>query len=211
MFEPIECRGYKPITTIEDGWKKLNRKTIGHIRQLVDQSVFHHVAKEVDAYSLWQKLESLYERKTAQNKAFMIRRLVNLKYKDGNSVAEHLSNFQGLLNELFTMKLELDDEVQTLLLLSSLPDSWETLVISLSNSAPNGVITVNMVKDNMFNEEAKRKELGISSNTKALVIKRWWRSKNKKPSSDYNCDKLRGKSKSKKKDKVFLLWQDMAH
>ena len=56
------------------------------------------------------------------------------------------------MNELSTMKLELDDEVQTLLLLSSLPDSWETLVVSLSNSASNGVITVNMVKDNMFNE-----------------------------------------------------------
>ena len=35
------------------------------IRQWVDQSVFHHVAKKVDAYSLGQKLESLYERKTA--------------------------------------------------------------------------------------------------------------------------------------------------
>ena len=58
------------------------------IRQWVDQSVFHHVAKKVDAYSLWQKLESLYERKTAHNKTFMTRRLVNLKYKDGNSVAK---------------------------------------------------------------------------------------------------------------------------
>ena len=36
---------------------------------------------------------------------------MNLKYKDGNSVAEHLSNFHGLLNELSTMKLELDDKI----------------------------------------------------------------------------------------------------
>ena len=93
-------------------------------------------------------------------------------HNDGNSVAEHLSNFQGLLNELSTMKLELDDEVQVLLLLSSLPDSWETLVVSLSDSTPNGVITINMVKDNMFNEEARRKELGISSNIETLVIER---------------------------------------
>ena len=57
----------------------------------------------------------------------------------------------------------------------------------------------------------EEKNGGISSNIEALVIERWGRSKNKKPSSDYNCDKLRGKSKSKKKDKVFLLWQDMAH
>ena len=69
------------------------------------------------------------------------------------------------MNELSTMKFELDDEVHALLLLSSLPGSWETLVVSLSNLAPNGVITVNMVKCNMFNEEAIRKELGISSNT----------------------------------------------
>ena len=109
------------------------------------------------------------------------------------------------------MKLRLDDEVHVLLLLSSLPNNWETLGVSLSNSAPNGMITITMVKDNMFNEKARRKKLGISSNIEALVIERWGRSKNKKPSSDYNCDKLRGKSKSKKKDKVFLLWQDMAH
>ena len=41
----------------------------------------------------------------------MIRRLVNLKYKDCNSISEHFGNVQGLLNEFSTMKLELDDEV----------------------------------------------------------------------------------------------------
>ena len=128
---------------------------------------------------------------------------MNLKYKDGNSVVEHLRNFQELLNKLSTMKLELDDEVQALLLLSSLQDSWETLVVSLSNSVPNGVLIVNMVKDNMFNEETRRKELGISSNTESLVIERWRRSKSKKPSSDYNRDKSRGKSKSQKEIKCF--------
>ena len=128
---------------------------------------------------------------------------MNLKYKDGNSVVEHLSNFQGLLNELSTMKLVLDDEVYALILLSSLPDSWETLVVSLSNSAPNGVITVNRVKDNIFNEETRRKELAISYNTEALVIEKQGRSKNRKPSSNYNHEKSRGKSKSRKEIKCF--------
>ena len=59
LFELIECRGYKLVTTTEDEQKKLNRKTIGYIRRWVDQSVFHHEAKKVDAYNLWQKLESL--------------------------------------------------------------------------------------------------------------------------------------------------------
>jgi hypothetical protein len=82
----------------------------------------------------------------------MIRRLVNLKYKDGQSVTKHLSNFQGLLNESSTMKLVLEDKVQALLVFSSLPNNWETLVVLLSNSVPNGVMTIGMVKDSMFNE-----------------------------------------------------------
>ena len=36
LFVPIECRGYKLVTTTKDEWKKLNRKTIGQIRQWVD-------------------------------------------------------------------------------------------------------------------------------------------------------------------------------
>ncbi|CAN1310533.1 Retrovirus-related Pol polyprotein from transposon TNT 1-94 [Linum perenne] len=99
----------------------------------------------------------MYERQSAQNKASLIRRIVNLKYKDGHSVPEHLSDFQGLVNQLTTMKL------------NSLPDSWETLVVSLSNSTPNGTMTMDIVKDSMINEKIRRKELGISSDSHALV------------------------------------------
>ena len=44
------------------------------------------------------------------------------------------------------MKINLDDEVQALLLLSSLPGSWNTFVVSLSNSAPDGKLTLELVK-----------------------------------------------------------------
>lgn len=88
----------------------------------------------------------MYERKNALNKASLMRRLVKLEYSDGQSVIEHLSVFQGLVNQLSAMKLVLEDELQALLLLSSLPDSWETLVVSLSNSTPEGKFTMEVVK-----------------------------------------------------------------
>ena len=65
---------------------------------------------------------------------------MNLKLKEGKSIAEHLSEFQDLVNQMVTMNLIIDDELQVLLFLSSLPDSWETLVVSLSTSASNGVL-----------------------------------------------------------------------
>ena len=66
---------------------------------------------------------SLYEQKAAVNKASVIKQLAKLEYRNGSSVIEHLNFFQGHINQLTIMKINLDDEVQALLLLSSLLDS----------------------------------------------------------------------------------------
>ena len=160
-------------------------------------SVFHHISTETDAKVLWEKLESMFERKTAQNKAFLIRKLVNMKYQEGASVNEHLSKFQDCVNRLATMKLALDDELQALILLSSLPDSWETLVVTLSNSAPSGVLSLSTVKDSMLNEELRRRELGMTGESSALVTENRGRSKSKSHDDDPR-DRSRGRSKSRK-------------
>ncbi|GFS36180.1 hypothetical protein Acr_00g0044480 [Actinidia rufa] len=60
-----------------------------------------------------------------------------------------------------------DDEMQALLLLSSLPESCETLVVSLSNSAPNGKLTTSMVMDALFNKEARRREIGSTDHNES--------------------------------------------
>ena len=65
----------------------------------------------------------MYQAKTARNKALLMRRLVNLKLQSVTSVAEHTSEFQSLVNQLSAVELQLGDEEQALLLLSSLPDS----------------------------------------------------------------------------------------
>ena len=97
----------------------------------------------------------------------MARKLVNLKLKEGKSVTEHFSEFQNLVNQMVTMKLIIDDELQALLLLSSLLDCWEILVMSLSNSISTGVLQLAMVKNSLF-KETRRKDMG-KDNAHALV------------------------------------------
>ena len=98
LHDPIEADSAKPSNMSDKDWEKLNRKTIGCFRQCIDVSVFHHVSQETNAKALWEKLKGLYERKTAQNKDFMARKLVNLKLKEGRFVIENLSEFQDLIN-----------------------------------------------------------------------------------------------------------------
>lgn len=202
LFDPLEVTknadGTKSLPSkpekMEDReWEKLKKRTLGTIRQWVDISIFNHVSQESDPYELWKKLEGLYERKSAHNKASLIKKLVNLKLKSGKSVSEHLSDFQDIINKLTTMKIILDDELQALFLLSSLPDSWETLVVTISNSAPDGVLSLDMIKDRMFNEETRRKEMGVD-NSHALVVENRGRSKSRGP-------KTHGKSKTRSKSK----------
>ena len=166
------------------------------IRLHINHNIFHHVANDKVAFDLWQKLESMYERKTTVNKASVIKQLAKLEYRDGSSVIEHLNVFQGHINQLIAMKINLDDEVQALLFLSSLPGSWNTLVVSLSNSAPDGKLTPDMVKNNMLNEEARRKEKGShqASSSDAYVAEK----------KDENRDRShkkpqRGRSKSRER------------
>ena len=129
--------------------------------------MFHRVAQETSTYELWIKLEEMYQAKTSRNKALLMRRLVNLKLQRETTVAEHTSEFQNLVNQLTSVDLQFDDEVQALLLLSSLPESWETLVVSLSNSTPNGKLTTSMVMDALFNEEARKKEMGMTDRSES--------------------------------------------
>ncbi|GKV28962.1 hypothetical protein SLEP1_g37944 [Rubroshorea leprosula] len=208
LYDPIEHKGIKLAEINDADWKKIDRKACGVIRKWVDMSVIHNVAQEKESYKLWTKLEELFERKNALKKASLIRKLVNLKYKEGKNVSEHLNKFQEILNELVTGKLAIDDEVQALILLSSLPDSWETLVVTLSNSTRDGEMTLQLVKDSILSEESKRKEKGImSSESEALVTEYRGRSKqryirrdNDRQSQErYSKGKSRGRSKSKSK------------
>lgn len=88
-------------------------------------------------------------------------------------MVEQFSSFHNMVNQLITMEIVLDNELLSFLLLSSLPKSCETLVISLSNSAPNEKLTFNMVKNNFLNEETKRKsnsKVIFSAKSNALVV-----------------------------------------
>ncbi|VFQ98128.1 unnamed protein product [Cuscuta campestris] len=183
----------------ESTWKLLNRKTVGMIRQFIDDSVFQHVAIDTNVYKLWEKLKCMYERENALNKASIMRRLVKLDYRDGHSVVEHLNDFQGLISQLSSMKLVLDDELHALLLLSSLPESWETLVVSLSNSAPEGKLTMDVVKSSLLNEEARRRDMSSSSYSDQAHVAEV-ESRGRHRHRDFES---RGRSKSRSEVKCF--------
>ena len=136
-----ECEGAlaatKPDAMTEADWPNLNRKAIIYIKMAVVDEILVDLKALPTAYEVWEKLKAMYETTTPVNQVHLMHKLVSMQLDEAKSAVEHLSLFTGTLSQLQDSGLPLfDDKLKAIFLLMTLPDSWETLVVSLTNS-PN--------------------------------------------------------------------------
>ena len=103
-------------------------------------SLYNNFNEETKVNALWMKIGFMFENKNVVNRVSVCRKIVRLRYQDGFNMAEHLNAFQGCINKIISQEVPLADEVLALLLLGSLLDSWEMLVVTLGNVEPEGSI-----------------------------------------------------------------------
>jgi hypothetical protein len=104
-------------------WALLNRKALAVIRLSLSKSIAHNVVKEKTTSGLMAALSSMYEKPSANNKVHLMKKLFNLKMAEGASVAQHLNEFNIITNQLSSVEIDFDDEILTLIVLASLPNS----------------------------------------------------------------------------------------
>jgi len=66
--------------------------------------------------------------------------------------------------------IKFDDEVQALLLLLSLPDSWSETVIAVTSSAGSDGFTFEKIRDLILGEDVRRRSFEELSNESVYVI-----------------------------------------
>ena len=74
-----------------------------------------------------------------------MKKLFNLKKAEGTPVVQHLNKFNTITNQLSMVEIEFDDEVRVLILLASLPNSWEAMRMAVSNSAKKSKLSNMMI------------------------------------------------------------------
>ena len=93
---------------------------------------------------------------------------MNSNIKECQSIAENLNDFKGMIEQLSVASLSLDNETLACLLLDSLPNSWNTLVVPLGNSVPKEKFMLAMVRNSLINEEILRKDI-VGKDTYTLI------------------------------------------
>jgi hypothetical protein len=101
-------------------------------------------------------LSDTYEKKLAATKIYLIRRLYNLRMKESDSITAHLNDYEGIISQLSTQGITIDDELKALLLMSTLPPSWETFVTIVCNASA-AAVRYSETTSSILSEDARRK------------------------------------------------------
>ena len=125
----------------------------------------------------------------AMNKVYLMWRLFNLQMSEDGSVVDHINEFNMIVSQLSSVEINFEDEIKALILVSSLPESWDTIVAAISSSRGSDKLKFDEIRDVVLSESIRKWKIGDSSGN-ALSVDRRGRSKSK-------SSKKHGQSKSK--------------
>ncbi|MCO5566823.1 hypothetical protein L7F22_020504 [Adiantum nelumboides] len=152
QLKPIKLKGIKPEDMDKDKWNKMDELALSTIMLTLAKSVYFNIADEVSAYDIWTKLSGFYEKQTAASQVYWLKKLVDLKMKEGTPMSNHLNEFNTIYSQLSAQDVRFDEPVRAMFLLITLPKSWDTFRTALSNSTPPDGLTIAGVEGGLLTE-----------------------------------------------------------
>ena len=93
----------------------------------------------------------------------------NLRMKKTNLVIAHLNTYEGIIAQLLFKGIKISEEVRALILMSSMPPSWETFVTVVYNASFTRM-TYAFVTCSIHSEDACRKTFVQTTSCEAYVV-----------------------------------------
>jgi hypothetical protein len=119
--------------------------------------------------SACEVLCGVHEMKTIGNKLFLRRRFFNIKMQEGDDMLVHINMVKALVDQLCFIEVNITYEDVYMVLLMSLPTSFDNLVTNLESMSTKDV-NLQFIVTRLFHEVSKKKECE-SFETIALVNK----------------------------------------
>ncbi|KAH9779421.1 hypothetical protein KPL71_007705 [Citrus sinensis] len=196
--------GERPMEITDDKWNEVDGNAISDLHLALADGVLSSVAEKNTTKEIWDTLTKLYEAKSLHNKIFLKRKLYTLRMAESTMVTDHINTLKTLFSQLTTLGHNIEENERAELLLQSLPDSYDQLIINLTNNNPVDSLVFDDVAASVLNEESRRKNKEnrqvSSQQTEALSVTRG-RSTERGPSGSQNHG--RSKSRSKKNVKCY--------
>ena len=128
--------------------------------------------KDKTTRDLLKALSNMYEKPSAMNKVYFMRRLFNLQMFENESVSNHINEFNMIVSQLNSLDINFEDEIKALILMSSLPEFWDTVVVAISSSHGFEKLKFDEIRDVVFSESIRKRKVRDSSGSALSVDRR---------------------------------------
>ncbi|GJX61247.1 retrovirus-related pol polyprotein from transposon TNT 1-94 [Tanacetum coccineum] len=125
--------------------------------------VVWEVTKETSTVGIWTKLTSLYMTKSLANRLYLKKKLYTYYMSLGTKLGDHIDEFNKLILDFANIDIEIEDEDQVLMLLMSLPSSYENFVEMLLYGRES--LTMEDVLATLNSRELKKRTEGPKEET----------------------------------------------
>ncbi|GKA71471.1 retrovirus-related pol polyprotein from transposon TNT 1-94 [Tanacetum coccineum] len=125
--------------------------------------VLREVTKETTAAGIWTKITSLYMTKSLANRLYLKKKLYTYYMSPGTKLGDHIDKFNKLILDLANIDIEIEDEDQALMLLTSLPSSYENFMETLLYGRES--LTMKDVLATLNSRELKKRTKGTKEET----------------------------------------------
>ena len=159
LLEKDELSNYisdEPPQEKSAAWKKQDAKARSIILFAVDDSQLIHCREAETTYDLWSALKKHHQKSTLFSKVILLKKVCKTRYNEDENISEHITKMDSYFDRLNVMGEKVSDTLKLSFLLSSLPDSYDTVVMSLETRSEND-LTYKMVKDRLYEEFERRK------------------------------------------------------
>ncbi|MCO5553286.1 hypothetical protein L7F22_006807 [Adiantum nelumboides] len=100
QVKPLMLKGERPEGMAKDEWEEVDKLACSTIMLTLVKNVYFNAAEETTAYGVWQKLCGMYEKQSAISQIYWLKKLVDLKIKEGTTMSNHLNEFHTIFNQL---------------------------------------------------------------------------------------------------------------
>lgn len=172
-------------------WKTNDQKACADIMLAISPAELNLIAECSNSRKMWQKLQATFESKGPARKATLLKRVALSRMKDTDLVRNHLNDFFDAVAKLKEIGVEIGDDLLAILLLYSLPDSYETFRCALETR--DDLPKPDILRVKILEEWESRKAKNNRTESDALYVKNMQKSntnnKNKNSNERYSGEK----------------------